>query len=246
MLKRLTFITLLGVSAIVMWRNEVQAQYNYGGGGWIVNTYNHQMTFTGVKGSDFKNFTILFLSKSVWYDNAVSCCVGKNCNEPLSPGIGHFTLGGSVTPLLDTFCKRQGKCTGTVEYPSSVADLQNDPDLLADCQAAVCAQYNVCSSLTPQQCFNWLFFGTAENQHCRNQNDVVVRIFTKGVCTTATPETCTDLTEPIDPDTCTQQNDPVGVRYTFPSFDQPAGAQFTAVRDDTCIDCMDDPDSCKP
>jgi hypothetical protein len=237
--RRLVLIGLVGISIVVMFRSEAKAQYNYLGGGWIVNTYNHAMTFGGVKGVDFKNFTILFESGTVWYDNALSCCVGKNCkNEPLSPGIGHFTLGGSVTPQLDALCKRQGKCTGTVVYPSSVADLQNNANLLADCRDLVGVP-----DASPQQCFNLLFFGTAEGGHCKNANDTVVRVITKGVCTTAIPKTCTD---PTDLSTCTDQNDPVGVRYTFPSFDQPAGAQFDQVLDNTCIACVAGTGPCEP
>jgi hypothetical protein len=248
-------IAVLGMSIVLLFSSEAKAQYNYFGGGWdFCCSYRHTMTYAGVKGSDFKDSTIFFVSGTVWYDNAQSCCVGNNCkNEPLAPGIGHFTLGGSVTPALDALCAKRGKCTGAVVYPSSVEDLEGDEnkDLLDDCRAAVCANHpelGDCSSLTPQLCFNWLFFESAAGGHCRNRNDTVVRVSTKGVCTTATPQTCV-CTDPNDLSTCSgcvDQNNPVGVRYTFPSFDQKPGDSFAQQRDDRCIACVAGTGPCEP
>jgi hypothetical protein len=220
----------------MMFQSEAKAQYNYFGGGWIFNTYTHRMTFTGVKGSDLKDPAIVFfVSDTVWYDNIASCCVGKNCvNEPIS----HVTMSASVTPKLDALCERRGKCTGEVKYPNSVADLENSPDLLEDCRAVVGDP-----DASPQLCFNLLFFDKPEGGHCRNKNDLVVAVRTKGVCTTVTPFTCTDA---IKPDTCTQENDPVGVRYTFPSFNQKPGDSFVQERDDSCIACVNNQGQCNP
>jgi hypothetical protein len=240
MFKRLMVIGLLSISLVVVLMSEAKAQYNYFGGGWnFCCSYSHTMTYTGVKGSDFNEFTILFVSNTVWYDNAQSCCVGKNCqNIPFEPGVGHVTLSGSVSPALNDLCEKRGKCTGIVEYPNSVTDLETNQALLEDCQAVVGVP-----NASPQLCFNLLFFGTPEGGHCRNKNDVVVDVRTKGVCTTATPYTCTD---PDDFTTCTPENTPVGVRYTFPSFDQQQGDSFAQQRDDRCIACVAGTGPCTP
>jgi hypothetical protein len=94
--------------------------------------------------------------------------------------------------------------------------------------------------LTAQQCF--LKFYGLENFHCRNKNDTPIEIRTKGVCTTATAETCTN---PNNSSTCTEQLTQ-GVRYTLNTFDPPSGTLFNMALDDRCIACVNGSGPCTP
>jgi hypothetical protein len=235
MLKRIMLVSLVSICMLMIFRSESKAQYNYFGGGWefcfldenfnFVCSYHHTMTFTGVKGSDFKTFEIFLLSKAVWYDNIKSCCVGNNCkNEPFNPGGGHVTTEGTVQLNLADDCSKQGKCTGVVVYPNKVSEMPAfgcTGDLL--------------------QCFQDFLNLTVEDITCRNKNDRVVAIFTKGVCATATAQTC----DVDNPENCTDKRE-VGLRYTFPSFNQQPGDAFAQQRDDRCIACVDGTGQCEP
>jgi hypothetical protein len=239
MLKRFVMSGLLGISMVVMLMSEAKAQpYSYIGGQWKVNTYTHSMIFK-VPGNVFNQNEVFFVSDTVWYDNEIICkTLGGNIT--FVPGIGHITLEGSVQVFLQSSCADRGQggaCSGEVVYFNSVAELENDPNLLLQCQDAV---GDTTHTLTAQRCF--LRFFNLENVHCRNKNDTPVEVRTKGVCTTATAETCTD---PTNPSTCTVQNTQ-GVRYTYPNFNPPPLTLFNMALDDNCVACVLGTGPCTP
>jgi hypothetical protein len=220
MFKRLVLVGILASSVVLMLNNESMAQYNYLGGGWWFGTYHNSITFT-VPGNDQKNYTILFVSDTTWYDNLI-VCKNKGGNITYSPGIGMVSKSGTVVPISNDECIKNGKCTGEVDFPNQVSDFANGG---FGCTG------------DPQQCF--LDFFSLNDFHCRNKNDTPVQVLTKGVCTIASAETC-------DSSGCFAQADQ-GVRFSFNSFNPPPGALFNMVRDDTCIACVNgDTNSCTP
>src|SRR5262249_5080841 len=112
MLKRFMMMGLLSISMIVTLASEVKAQYSYLGGGWIFNTYSHVMRFK-VPGSAITQNELVFASNVVMYDNQF-ICHNNGGNITFNPGIGQFTVEGSVQTFLQSPCtqKQSGaECT---------------------------------------------------------------------------------------------------------------------------------------
>jgi len=223
---------LLSALVVLNFAHDANAGgYGSLGSAWTVNTYHHDMSFIAPS-SDVKNQQVLFISDTTWYDN-IAVCQNNGGSTTLSPGIGQSdpfrilnpdALQALVTP--DDCDKKSGACTDSVTYVNKVSDLE-DPARFAFFQCAgdstnffdrLACFYQILN-LTPQ-----------EQAACQNKNGTLVEVRTKGVCAITTARKC-------DSKGCTDEA-AQGYRFTYPSFTQPAGAVFTATKDDNCTACV--------
>jgi hypothetical protein len=203
------------------------------GSAWTFNTYHHDMSFIA-PASDVKNQEVLFISDTTWYDN-IAVCRNKGGSITLSPGVGQSDPFRIVNPesltarVTEDECVKAGQgngaCTESVTYINRVADLEDQDLFLAFCGTGPntpetrLACFWDALQLTPQ-----------ERSACQNTNGVLVEVRTKGVCAITTARRCgsTGCTDEVEQ----------GYRFTFPNFNPPPDAVFTATKDDNCFECV--------
>lgn len=225
MMRRLG-IAMFMTSVVMLWGPDAYAGgYGSIGSAWKVNTYEHEMTFA-VPSNDPKNYDVLFISETAWIDN-LGVCRNNGGQITFIPGGGQSDPLATIRPdLLQTTvasddCKKSGgsnTCTEKVVYISRLSDIP--PDF------STSGQFPACTGLaTASQCFLTLL-GLPLDFQCQNQNGTLIQVITREVCARVTARKCGSKG-------CSDEASEF-YRFTFPSFDQPNEALFTAVKDATC------------